>query len=113
MSLIVYTSPSCPNCVRLLDTLRRIPSLKRAAKIVDVNEMPPQQVASSGLTAVPTLVVKGRMYTGKEAFEYLGQFNNEIEYEPVSFGGGSLVYGSLGGGGDMESGKYGEFTAPP
>ena len=112
MTLLVYTSPSCPNCNRLLETIQRIPSLRTTAKIVDINDLPPQQIASSGLTAVPTLVDNGRMLVGKEAFEYLGQYNGEIEYESVSFGTGSLVYGSLGsGGGSIE--QYGEFTAPP
>lgn len=112
MSLLVYVSPSCPNCTRLLDTLKRIPSLRTTTKIIDIDGLPPQQVASSGLTAVPTLVAQGRMHVGKDAFDYLSQFNGEIEYESISFGSGSLVYGSLdSGGGSIE--KYGDFTAPP
>ncbi len=112
MSLLVYISQSCPNCARLVDTLKRIPSLRATTKIVDIDTLPPQQVASSGLTAVPTLVAQGRMHVGKDAFEFLSQYNGEIEYESVSFGNGSLVYGSLdSGGGSIE--KYGDFTAPP
>ena len=114
MSHLVYTSQSCPNCVRFLDALQRIPSM-RGTRIVDVNDMQPQQIAASGLTAVPTLVVRGRMYVGKEAFEYLSQFNNEIEYEPVSFESGSLLYGAVGEapGALKAIERYGDFTAPP
>lgn len=112
MTLLVYTSQSCPNCARLIDDLKRIPSLRGTAKVIDVNDLRPQQIASSGLTAVPTIVAQGRMHVGKEAFEYLAQYNSEIEYESVSFGTGSLVYGSLtDGGGSIEN--YGEFVAPP
>jgi hypothetical protein len=55
------------------------------------------------------------MYVGKDAFEYLAGFNGEIEYESVTFGGGSLIYGSIGNGmGSMQPVEpYGEFTAPP
>jgi glutaredoxin len=114
MSLVIYTSQSCPNCVRLLDTVHRIPSVRGSAKIVDINDMPPQQIASSGLTAVPTIVAQGRMHVGKEAFDFLAQYNGEIEFESISFGGGSLIYGSLGATGSLQPvDRYGDFTAPP
>lgn len=99
MGLTVYTSSNCPNCLRLLDTLQRIPSLRGSTTVVDVDAISPSEVSRVGLTAVPTLVAHGRQHVGKAAFEYLSQFNGEMELEAVSLGVGNL--------------SFGDFSAPP
>lgn len=99
MSLTVYTSSNCPNCMRLLETLERIPSLRGSTAVVDVDRLPPPDVSRLGLSAVPTLVAQGRQHVGKAAFEYLSQFNGEMELEAVSLGVGNL--------------SFGDFSAPP
>lgn len=99
MSVRVFTSSNCPNCIRLLETIHRIPSLRGSVAIVDVDSLQPADVAQLGLTAVPTLVADGRQHVGKAAFEYLAQYNGEMELEAVSLGVGNLTFG--------------DFTAPP
>jgi glutaredoxin len=99
MALTVYTSSNCPNCIRLLDTIERIPSLRGSTRVLDVDQMPPPDLSRVGLSAVPTLVVQGRHHVGKAAFEYLAQFNGEMDLEAVSLGVGAL--------------SFGDFAAPP
>ena len=99
MALTIYTSSNCPNCIRLLETVERIPSLRGATRVVDVDQLPPPELARIGLSAVPTLVAQGRQHVGKAAFEYLAQFNGEMELEAVSLGVGNL--------------SFGDFSAPP
>jgi glutaredoxin len=113
MSIVIYTSSNCPNCTRLLATLRRIPSLAGKASVVEVGAMDPNRLAAQGITAVPTIVAQGRPHVGKAAFEYLSQFNDELEIESVSLGTGALAYGSIGSEHMEWIEKYGEFTAPP
>ena len=96
--LVAYISPNCPNCVRLMETLGRVPSIRNRLRIVDVTDvsrLPPNH----GITAVPTLVAGGRAMIGKEAFDYLSQFNEEMELDSISLGTGSLLFG--------------DFSAPP
>jgi hypothetical protein len=72
--------------------------LKQRVRIIDVTDvrkLPPNH----GITAVPTIVADGRAMVGKEAFDYLAQFNGEMELESISLGSSSLLYG--------------DFTAPP
>lgn len=99
MAITVYTSSNCPNCIRLLETIERIPSLRGAMTNVDVDRLPPPDLSRLGLSAVPTLVAQGRQHVGKAAFEYLAQFNGEMELEAVSLGVGNL--------------SFGDFSAPP
>ena len=113
MSIVIYTSSNCPNCARLLATLRRIPSLAGKAPVVEVSSIDPQVLTTQGITAVPTIVAQGRPHIGKAAFEYLAQFNGELEIESVSLGTGALAYGSIGSEHMEWIERYGEFTAPP
>jgi hypothetical protein len=79
-----------------MNTVRRIPSLQDA-RIVDVEHSP-----TLGIEHVPTLIdERGRTYVGGKAFEYLKQFESEMELEPMQLGTGSLAYGSIGNGGEL------------
>lgn len=113
MSIVIYTSQSCPNCGRLLDTYRRIPSLAGRASVVDVSTVDPNRLAASGITAVPTIVAQGQVHVGKAAFDYLSQFNGEMDIESISLGTGALAYGTIGSENMQWIENYGEFTAPP
>lgn len=96
MPLVIYMSQKCSNCNRLMNTVRRIPSLQDA-RIVDVEHSP-----TLGIEHVPTLIdERGRTYVGGKAFEYLKQFESEMELEPMQLGTGSLAYGSIGNGGEL------------
>lgn len=112
--VVAYISPNCPNCVRLVETMKRISSLRQRVKYIDIDSLHPQQVAASGISAVPTLVVQGQMHVGKAAFDYLSQFNEEMEVESISLGGGSLMYGLIDSAGCLQKVEaYGDFVAPP
>lgn len=112
MSHTVYVSSQCPNCVRFLATLRRIPSL-RNTHVVNIDTLAPEQ--RNKIEFVPTFVdTRGSVHTGAKAFDYLKEFDGEVELESAPLGGGSLAFGSLTDGEGLEySGFYGEFTAPP
>lgn len=91
---IAYISYNCPNCMRFIESLDRIPSLRGQVKLVDVSDVS-QLPPNHSITAVPTLVVHGKAMVGKEAFDYLAQFNNEVELESVSLGTGTLAFGDF------------------
>lgn len=110
-STTAYISNQCPNCIRFLGTLRRIPSL-RTTRIVDIDTLPADQ--RSQIEFVPTFVdARGTVFTGGKAFEYLKQYDAEIELESAPLGGGSLAFGALDDGDGLSySGFFGDFTAP-
>lgn len=111
--IIVYYSPTCPNCTRLLHIVNKVPSLKKRVDIRSVDTMSPAE--RSGLQYVPTIVDDaGRQHVGTRAFEFLKEYEMEIELDPAPVGMGRLEFASLEGFGEneyMES--FGEFTAPP
>ena len=110
----VYISNQCPNCIRLLSTIRRIASLNSSTRIVDIDsQMSPEQ--RSQIEFVPTFATAaGAMFVGAKAFEYLKQYDGEIELDSAPLGGGSLAFGAIDDGDGLGySGFYGEFTKPP
>lgn len=97
MPIVIYISHRCSNCVRLLNTIKRIPSLQ-AARIIDIDRGPVQ-----GIEHVPTLVdQRGRRHVGGKAFEFLKQYEDEIDIQPLQLGSGSLPYGSIQDGGELQ-----------
>ena len=81
-----------------MNTIRRIPALQDT-RIVDVetSAIPP------GIELVPTLVdARGKKYVGGKAFEYLRQFDGEIQLEPMQLGTGALAYGSIENGNELD-----------
>lgn len=109
----VYVSSQCPNCARFLSTLRRIQSLSGTTRIVDIDTL--DESHRNRVEYVPTFVDgQGRLYTGAKAFEYLKQFDHEIELDSAPIGGRSLAFGTLNDGDGLTySGFYGDFTPPP
>lgn len=87
--VVVYVSSRCPNCARLLESLRQIASLQ-SARIVDIDVTP-----VSGIEYVPTVVDGSSTMTGKEAFTWLQQYQGEVDLQPVDLGFGGLSYGVI------------------
>jgi hypothetical protein len=112
MVMRAYISMACPNCTRFLSDMTRIPSLKNSVEIVDVDRIPPEQKA--GLQYVPTLVDNsGRQFIGTKCFEWLQQFQTEIELDSAP-DGKCLAFSDLNGGGEMGHVQmFGEFVKPP
>jgi hypothetical protein len=105
---VVYVSSVCPNSQRFLGSLQRIPSLRDTTKIVNVDHAPPSM--HPGIEFVPTLVdSSGVVFVGEKCFEFLKQFNAEMEVEPMAFGGaGALAYSSI----DAEGVEYSRNYSP-
>ena len=67
---LVIISKECPNCIRLLDVLKRIPN--HGFLVVEYNSLTPMQRV--GLTAVPTLIQNsGARVMGTAVFEYINE----------------------------------------
>ena len=90
---LVIISKECPNCIRLLDVLKRIPD--HGLLVVEYHSLTPMQRV--GLTAVPTLIQNnGSRIVGTPVFEYINEkfyqqmivdgfeFNNELLFSNVS-----------------------------
>lgn len=91
MHTLVYAE-QCPNCIRFIDALSRTSASSQVA-LVDVSRLSPQQ--REHVSAVPALIVDGgtTLY-GTKAFEWLKQFEADVELE--SFGGnGSLPFSDV------------------
>lgn len=107
-----YISRSCPNCTRFVEGVHRVPQLKGCLQIMDIDSLPPE--SKQGLQYVPTVVdSSGHMHVGTKAFEWLKQFDAEVELDaaPDLFGGStnSLCYAELDGEGFSYAPKYGDF----
>jgi len=99
--IVVYVSPRCSNCARVLGLVNKIPSLQ-GARIVDIERTPVQ-----GVEYVPTLVDQnGTSHVGSAVLEYLKQFDGEIELEAVHLGSG-LAFGSIEDGGEINRAAFG------
>jgi len=110
--MFVYISSQCPNCTRLLHGLHRVPSLRGKYRVIDIDTLAPDQRAS--LEFVPTVVVQGQHFVGSKAFEYLKQYDGEVELEPMGLGTGALAYADVGGDGSMQYiEQFGDFSVPP
>jgi len=109
----LYYSTGCPNSVRLLDIIKKIPSLRQSVQLLNVEVTPPNLMA--GVEFVPTLVDRtGRQHVGSKAFEFLKPFEAEMELDGAPSGLGGLAYATLDGFGEAEYVTgHGDFTAPP
>jgi hypothetical protein len=111
----VFVSPQCPNCTRIVDIVRRIPKLQSIVSVVDITTLPPDQMGN--LQYVPTIVTSsGQQYVGAQAFEYLKQYEGEMEVEcaPSGLGTGRLAFATIGGDAAMQFVEgFGEFNPPP
>jgi len=93
---ILYYSERCVNCKRLIDAIERMPSVHKNMRFLNIDTTSPE--TKQQLTAVPTMQLQnGQMLVGSKAFEYLQQFNSEIEYETLPIAnGGSLPFSQVG-----------------
>lgn len=87
---IIYVSQQCPNCIRLLDTIRR---LQLKVRVVDIDVHVPQHQIS----VVPTVITdQGQTKTGTDAFEWLQTFESHMPLESYATvlgeGEGGLSY---------------------
>lgn len=104
MTTVAYISQRCPNCTRFLETVRSIPSLQHTLRVVDIDQTP-----TPAVEYVPTVVDRsGQAMVGAKVFEWLKQFQSEVEYEPMQLSFGTLSYGSINDGGaiDFANGVY-------
>jgi hypothetical protein len=108
----LFVSMGCPNCTRLMTDMARIPSLREKVEVIDIDHVPPEYKA--GLQYVPTLVDNsGQQYVGSKCFEWLAQFQTEVELDFAPMGG-SLAFSDISGSGEMKIvDTFGEFTKPP
>ena len=104
MSTAAYISQRCPNCHRFMEAVRQVPSLQQTLRVIDIDQTP-----NPGITHIPTVVdSSGAVMTGAKAFEWLKQFQSEVEYQPMQLSMGTLSYGSINDGGaiDFANGVY-------
>jgi hypothetical protein len=88
---LVY-SPQCPNCLRFIDALRRT-SAAGSVALVEVAQLTPDQLTA--VKAVPALVTaRGETLYGTSAFEWLKQYEGDVELEGFS-GGAGLVFSGV------------------
>ena len=83
MYTLIY-APQCPNCTRFLGALKRTPIFPYV-NIVDVNSLSRDQLAH--VSAVPTLITENGSLVGTQAFQWLKQFEQDLE--PECFNGGT------------------------
>lgn len=88
---LVY-SEQCPNCTRFIDALSRTSAASDVA-LVDVAHLTAQQLAR--VQAVPALVLpSGQTVYGTKAFEWLKQFEADVELDGFA-GNGSLPFSDV------------------
>jgi hypothetical protein len=87
---LIY-SEQCPNCIRFLDALRRT-SIHPQVATVDVHTLSNDIV--DRLAAVPALVDgdSGATMYGTKAFEWLKQFEGDVELDAFSSDRGALAF---------------------
>lgn len=83
---LVY-SQQCPNCVRFIDALQRT-SMAGRVVMVEVAQLAREQL--SAVSAVPALVTpEGQTLYGTKAFEWLKQYEADVELEAFYGGAGA------------------------
>ena len=93
---ILYYSATCPNSVRILQSLSELPVLAKQFSLVDVARANPSDLRKIKLTHVPTIArTDGRMFVGAKCFELLAEHQSEKELDmlPASgFASGGTSY---------------------
>lgn len=81
MHTLVY-SEQCPNCIRFMDALRQT-TASAEVSLVDVGTLSNEQLAR--VQAVPALVLSGgQTLYGTKAFEWLRQYEGDVELQGFS-----------------------------
>lgn len=104
--IYLFVSQSCKHCHKLIQEIQQKPELAKKVQGVPVETVPK---LPDGVTKVPSLLVNGKILTGKKCFEWVSKYG-EIEASPVysaasgfESDGFSYLEDSNGGGG---SGLY-------
>lgn len=91
---LVY-SAQCLNCARFMESLART-GVANQVTLLEVGSLAPGQRAS--ITAVPALVLAdGATLYGTKAFEWLKQFEGDMELGGFDGGHGALAFSDLEG----------------
>lgn len=89
----LFYAPQCPSCTRFIGALDRTPA-KHAVARHDVNFMSLEQ--RKHIPAVPMLVTnQGSVHVGQHAFEWLKQFDSQVELETFCPMGGGLPFSDV------------------
>lgn len=97
-------STQCPNCSRFIDALSRT-SAAASVAVVDVASLAPQQLAR--VAAVPALVLSdGSTLYGTKAFEWLKQFEGDVDLEGFEGEAGALAFSEV-----TSSTSYANYTS--
>lgn len=74
-SLKLFIAQGCPNCQRIIETIKSIPALHPVTSVVDVHVTPYR-----GVTHVPSILINNsKLLTGTPCFEYLRSFDADLE----------------------------------
>ena len=109
---VLYYAPQCPNCMRFVSALERTPA-REAVHKVDINSLPDNQ--RKNVPAVPMVCLStGTTLVGTQAFNWLKQFEGQLELDSFSTGRG-LPFSDLAddSGTLMFSTPYGDFEPVP
>lgn len=111
--MILYYSQNCSSCARLMSIIQRIASLRNKVEYQDIHTVPPSQ--RSSLQYVPTVVDdNGQQHVGYKAFDFMKQYEQEIELQSAPLSFGTLTFSALEGYGESEYAEhFGDFVAPP
>lgn len=86
---VLVFSEQCPNCVRFIDALQRT-SAAGSVTLMDVARLSQEQLAA--VQAVPAMVLdSGQTLYGTKAFEWLKQYDGEVELEGFAGGRSSAL----------------------
>ena len=89
---VLLYGAQCPNCLRFIDALQRT-SAAASVSLVDVARLTADQL--SGVQAVPALVLAdGPTLYGTKAFEWLKQYEGDVQLEGFS-GNGTLPFSEV------------------
>lgn len=77
--IYLFVSQSCKHCHTLIQQIQQKPELAKKVQGVPVENTPR---LPDGVTKVPSLLVNGKILTGKKCFEWVEKYG-EIEASPV------------------------------
>lgn len=105
-------STQCPNCSRFIEALGRT-SVASSVALVDVSTLNPAQLAR--VAAVPALVLgNGSTLYGTRAFEWLKQYEGDMELDGFDGENGALAFSDVSSVGYATYAQsYSAFDAPP
>lgn len=110
--IYLFVSKDCNNCVTLVNEIRKKPDVAKNIQAVPVETAPR---LPPNLTHVPTILHEGKMYVGKDCFEWLRKQGELDAAPPMSSKGGTFdnsnysFIGSDNSGSTLEGGGLGDY----